>query len=62
MMYSAVPPPGFVDKSVSTSQTVTNEKKVEEQLEKPRHVHEHQWPVDHVRHTLFLYSYSSSIR
>ena len=51
-MYSAVPPPGFVDKSVSTSQTVTNEKKVGEQPEKPRHVHEHQWQVDHVRHTL----------
>ena len=57
-MYSAVPPPRFVD---WTSQTVTNEKKVEEQPEKPRHVHEHQWQVDHVRHTL-LYSYSSSIR
>ncbi|CAI8014558.1 hypothetical protein GBAR_LOCUS9078 [Geodia barretti] len=39
-MYSAVPPPRFVD---WTSQTVTNEKKVEEQPEKPRHVHEHQW-------------------
>lgn len=45
-MYSAVPPPGHVEKASSCSVPgVASEDKNQEEKRKPHHVQDHQWKV-----------------
>lgn len=51
-MYSAVPPPGYVEEPASYSAVlVANGDKNEEETSKPDHVQDHQWKVDYVHPT-----------